>query len=91
MLKANSAPVLSKAFSQYPRVVPKPDQEPKLLGHLREALRSRHYSRRTELRHGLFHLTHVDLFKPRTPFPFAGEDRGEGDKKGDNFPIRPPI
>lgn len=48
MPEANSAPILSKAVRQYPRVVPKPAQKPKLLDRLREALRSRHYSRRTE-------------------------------------------
>jgi len=42
MPEANSAPILSKAVRQYPRVVPKPAQKPKLLDRLREALRSRH-------------------------------------------------
>ena len=48
MPKANSIAIPSKAATQCPRVVPKPPQKPKLLDRLREALRSRHYSRRTE-------------------------------------------
>ena len=48
MPEANPAPILSKAVSQYPRIAPAPAQKPKLLDRLREALRSRHYSRRTE-------------------------------------------
>ncbi len=46
---ANSGPILSNPSNPYPRITP-PDagQKPKLLDRLREALRSRHYSRRTE-------------------------------------------
>jgi len=48
MPEANSAPILSNPVSRYPRISPEPAQKPKLLDRLREALRSRHYSRRTE-------------------------------------------
>jgi site-specific recombinase XerD len=40
MPEANSAPILSKAVIQYPRIAPV--QGPKLMDRLREALRSRH-------------------------------------------------
>jgi site-specific recombinase XerD len=45
---ANSEPILSISTSRYPRIAPAPAQKPKLLERLSEALRSRHYSRRTE-------------------------------------------
>jgi integron integrase len=48
MPEANSIPILSNTISQYPRVTPGSTSKPKLLDRLREALRSRHYSRRTE-------------------------------------------
>ena len=48
MPEANFAPILSNPVSPYPRIAPEPAQKPKLLDCLREALRSRHYSRRTE-------------------------------------------
>jgi len=48
MLEANSEPILSNPLSRYPRIAPAPAQKPKLLDRLSEALRSRHYSRRTE-------------------------------------------
>jgi len=48
MPEANFAPILSNPVSPYPRIAPEPAQKPKLLDRLREALRSRHYSRRTE-------------------------------------------
>ena len=48
MPEANSEPSLSNPLSRYPRIAPAPAQRPKLLDRLREALRSRHYSRRTE-------------------------------------------
>jgi integrase len=48
MPEANSAPILSNPVSRYPRIAPEPAQKPKLLDRLREALHSRHYSRRTE-------------------------------------------
>jgi site-specific recombinase XerD len=48
MREANSTPILSNSVSRYPRIAPEPAQKPKLLDRLREALRSRHYSRRTE-------------------------------------------
>jgi len=82
MPEANSTPFLSNPISRYPRIAPGPAQKPKLLDRLREALRSRHYSRKTEFRHGLFHLTHVDLFGPEIPSPLAGEGRGEGVQNG---------
>ena len=48
MPEANSEPILSNPLSRYPRITPAPAQKPKLLDRLSEALRSRHYSRRTE-------------------------------------------
>jgi len=48
MPEANSEPILSNPLSRYPRITPAPVQKPKLLDRLCEALRSRHYSRRTE-------------------------------------------
>jgi integron integrase len=48
MPEANSEPILSNPLSRYPRIAPAPAQKPKLLDRLSEALRSRHYSRRTE-------------------------------------------
>jgi site-specific recombinase XerD len=48
MPEANSEPILSNPLSRYPQITPAPAQKPKLLDRLSEALRSRHYSRRTE-------------------------------------------
>ena len=48
MPEANSEPILSNPLSRYPRIVPASAQKPKLLDRLCEALRARHYSRRTE-------------------------------------------
>lgn len=49
MPEANSAPFFPNPVGRYPRItLPEPGQIPRLLDRLREALRSRHYSRRTE-------------------------------------------
>jgi integron integrase len=48
MPEANSASILSNLPGRYSRITPAPAQKPKLLDRLCEALRSRHYSRRTE-------------------------------------------
>ena len=72
MPEASSAPILSNPPSQYPRITPASAEKPKLLDRLHEALRSRHYSRRTKFRNGFFHLTHVDLFRLKTPSPPEG-------------------
>jgi integron integrase len=48
MPEANPAQILSNLPSRYPQMAPASAQKPKLLDRLREALRSRHYSRRTE-------------------------------------------
>ena len=48
MPEMNSVPTHSKSIDEYPGLAPSPIQSPKLLDRLREALRSRHYSRRTE-------------------------------------------
>ena len=48
MPKADSIPVLSNPIGRYPGHAPAATAKPKLLNRLREALRSRHYSRRTE-------------------------------------------
>ena len=89
MPEANSAPILSNSPSRYPRIAPQPAQKPKFLDRLRKSLRSRHYSPRPEFRHGLFHLTHDDFFKPETSSPLAGEGRGEGDQNGNAHPAIP--
>lgn len=66
MPEANSAPILSDPVNQYPRITPpESGQKPKLLDRLCEALRSRHYSRRTKFHNGFFHLTLVDLFRAK--------------------------
>ena len=71
MPEANSAPILSSPSTRLPTLAPDPAHKPKLLDRLREALSSRHYSRKTEFRHALFRLTHVDLFGPETPSALA--------------------
>ena len=71
MLEANSAPILSNPPSRYPRIAPEPAQKPRLLDSLREALHSRHYTRRTKFRNGFFHLTHVELFRLKIPLPHS--------------------
>jgi integron integrase len=48
MLEANTMSVPSNLVGQYPVQTPNSAQKPKLLDRLCEALRSRHYSRRTE-------------------------------------------
>ncbi len=48
MPEANSIPVPSNPVGRYPGHAPGATVKPKLLDCLREALRSRHYSRRTE-------------------------------------------
>ena len=48
MPKANSIPAPSNPIGRYPGHAPAANAKPKLLNRLREALRSRHYSRRTE-------------------------------------------
>jgi hypothetical protein len=86
---ANFAPILPNPVSRYPRIPPEPAPKSKLLDRLREALRSRHYSRKTELRHGLFHLTHVEFFKPEPSSPLAGEGRGEGGQNRNTHSVVP--
>ena len=51
MPEPNSIPVASKQVGRYPDRAPGATPKPKLLDRLREALRSRHYSRRTEETH----------------------------------------
>jgi len=48
MPEVNSAQFSSTQFGRYPGHAPGPTGKPKLLDRLRDALRSRHYSRRTE-------------------------------------------
>jgi hypothetical protein len=71
MPEANSAPSLSNPPSRLLTLAPDPAHKPKPLDRLREALHSRHYSPRPEFRHGLFHLTHMDLLGQETPSPLA--------------------
>ena len=51
MSQANSIPASSNPVGRYPDRAPGATPKPKLLDRLREALRSRHYSRRTEETH----------------------------------------
>ena len=55
MPEANSIPVASKPVERYPDRAPGATPKPKLLDRLREALRSRHCSRRTE--EAYFHIS----------------------------------
>ena len=48
MPERNSVPIRSNPVGQFPGLASSSAQPPKLLDRLREALRSRHYSRRTE-------------------------------------------
>jgi site-specific recombinase XerD len=48
MAEATSATIISNPVGRHPQTTPESAQKPKLLDRLREALRSRHYSRRTE-------------------------------------------
>ena len=48
MPEADSAPFHSNPIGRYPQSALERDQKPKLPDRLREALRARHYSRRTE-------------------------------------------
>ena len=53
MPEANSIPAASNPVGRYPDRVPGATPKRKLLDRLREALHSRHYSRRTEQSYGL--------------------------------------
>ena len=55
MLEANSIPVPANRVGPYPGHAPGATPKPKLLDCLRESLRSRHYSRRTEETH--YHIS----------------------------------
>jgi integrase len=57
MPEANSEPILSNLPNRYLQIAPAPAQKAKLLDRLCEALRSRHYSRRTEFRNSF--ATHL--------------------------------
>ena len=60
MPEANPAPIPSNSPSRYPRMAPQPAQKPRLLDRFCKALRSRH---------GVFFLTHVELFGRKPPLP----------------------
>ena len=53
MPEANSAPIPSTPVSRYPRTARGATPKPKLPDRLREALRSRHNSRKTQFPHSL--------------------------------------
>jgi len=55
MPEANSIPAASNPVGRYPDRAPGATPKPKLLDRLRESLRSRHYSRRTEETH--YHIS----------------------------------
>jgi len=55
MSKANSVPAASNPVGRYPDRAPGATPKPKLLDRLRQSLRSRHYSRRTEETH--YHIS----------------------------------
>jgi integrase len=63
---ANPMPVPSNPPSRYPRIAPASIQKPKLLDRLREALRSRHYSRRPEQTYCLWVKRFVYFHNVRT-------------------------
>ena len=55
MSQANSVPAASNPVGRYPGRAPGATAKPKLLDPLRQSLRSRHYSRRTEETH--YHIS----------------------------------
>ncbi len=55
MSEANSIPAASNPVGRYPDHAPGATPKPRLLDRLREALRSRYYSRRTEETH--YHIS----------------------------------
>lgn len=55
MSEANSVPAASNPVGRYPNHAPGATPKPKLLDRLRQSLRSRHYSRRTEETH--YHIS----------------------------------
>ncbi len=72
MPEANSAPFPPNPVSRHPRIIPpEPGQKPKLLDRLREALRSRHYSRRTEETYCLWVKRFIYFHKIRHPAEMA--------------------
>jgi site-specific recombinase XerD len=61
MPEVSSTAILSNPPSRYPRIAPATAQKPKLLDRLSEALRSRHYSRRTAFCHSFaIHILESD-------------------------------
>ena len=84
MSEANSIPAASNPVGRYPDRASGATPKPKLLDRLHEALRSRHYSRRTEetychwvKRFIFFHLAVAVDFSPRDPVE-KPEDRRRG-------------
>jgi len=71
MPEANSEPIFSNPLSRYPRIAPAPAQKPKLLDRLCEALRSRHYSRRTEQTYGHWVKRFIYFHNIRNPAEMA--------------------
>jgi integron integrase len=71
MPEANSAPILFPPPSRYPRIALPPAQKPKLLDRLGEALRSRHYSRRTEKSYGHWVKRFIYFHNIRNPAEMA--------------------
>jgi len=65
MPEANSTPFLSNQVGRNPAHAPGATPKPKLLDRLREALRSRHYSRRTEQTYFLYNTKTIRVPKKR--------------------------
>ena len=70
---ANSIPVPLNPIGRYPGHAPAATAKPKLLDRLREALRSRHYSRRTEQSDCHWFKPFIFFDTKRHPADMAGE------------------
>jgi len=71
---ANSIPILSNPINSYPRIAPESAQKPKLLDRLREPLRPRHYSRRTEQAYRHWVKRFIYFHNLRHPAEMAGKE-----------------
>ena len=74
MPEANSTPFLSNQVGRNPAHAPGATPKPKLLDRLREALRSRHYSRRTEQTYCLWVKGFIYFHKVRHPAQMAEKE-----------------
>ncbi len=64
-----SAPTYSRSIDRFDKPAPRPTARPapKLLAQVRDALRSRHYSNRTEDRYGVWIKRYIFFHKVRRP------------------------